>query len=141
MDLREFVKEALVQVASGVRDAQEPVRIQGGFVSPSVVSGASGRSESTHFGTLSSGQQVLLVEFDVAVTATDSVEGGAGAKLAVASLFSLEAGGKGRTGSETTSRIKFKVPLALPVDMESKKTFDAERKREDEMVRRHNEGQ
>ncbi len=41
MDLKEFVKEALVQVASGVREAQEPVRTQGGFVSPSVVPGAS----------------------------------------------------------------------------------------------------
>jgi len=140
MDLKEFVREALVQVTSGVREAQDQVREKGGYVNPSVVSSASGQPEATHFGTLNSGQNVLLMEFDVAVTATDSTEGGAGAKLAVASVFSIQAGGKGTSGSESTSRIRFKVPFALPLDAESKKNYDAEKRRQDELIRQHNKG-
>jgi hypothetical protein len=64
MDLKEFVKEALVQVSSGVREAQEQVRTQGGYVNPSVVSSAVGQTGASHFGTLNSGQHVLLMEFD-----------------------------------------------------------------------------
>lgn len=141
MDLKDFVKEALLQITAGVTAAQEQVRSSGGYINPSAVASAPGKSETAHFALLDSGQNVFLVDFDVAVSAVESAEGGAGAKLAVASLFSLQAGGKTGTTSESTSRIKFRVPLALPLDPASKKAFDDAKRKEDEMVRRLNRGE
>lgn len=34
MDLKEFVRETLVQIATGVKDAQSDVRALGGIVNP-----------------------------------------------------------------------------------------------------------
>ena len=121
MDLSDFVTQSLTQIVRGVRESQDAVRTQGGYVNPAVIAATPGNDSSTHFASLGDGQNVLLVDFDVAVTVTDTVEGNAAGKLQVASLIRLELGGKGSTASEATSRIRFKVPLALPVDPETKK--------------------
>lgn len=125
MELSEFVKQSLTQIVSGVKACQEEIRSQGGYVNPAVFASAPGNTSTTHFGSVDDGHNVLLVDFDVAVTVTDTIEGAAGGKLSVASFFKVEAGGKGSTASEATSRIKFKVPLALPVDPITKQKLDA----------------
>jgi hypothetical protein len=140
MDLREFVKEALLQVVSGVTEAQEAVHAKGGYVNPSALSHVGDHSQTTLFATLSSGQNVFLIDFDVAVTASESVDAGGSAKLSVVSLFSAQVGGKSATSTESVSRIRFKVPLALPLDATSKADFDRQHRQEDEAVRRHNQG-
>jgi len=124
MELSEFVKQSLTQIVQGVKDSQGEIRRQGGFANPAIFSSASGQASATHFGTVSDGQNVLLVDFDVALTVTDATELGAGGKLSVASLFKAEAGGKNKSINESTSRIKFKVPLALPVDEITKQKLD-----------------
>lgn len=124
MELSEFVKQSLTQIVQGVKESQDAIRKQGGYANPAVFTSAPGKESATHFGSVSDGQNVLLVDFDVAVTVTDTVEGGIGGKLSVASLFKVEAGSKGSSASEATSRIKFKVPLALPVDPITKKKLD-----------------
>jgi len=126
MELSEFVKQSLTQIVKGVKESQDEIRGQGGYANPAVFTSASGMESTTHFGTVSDGQNVLLVDFDVAVTVSDAVEGGVGGKLSVASLFKLEAGGKGTAASESTSRIRFKVPLALPVDPDTKQKLDSD---------------
>ncbi|MDP3419916.1 MAG: trypco2 family protein [Thiobacillus sp.] len=126
MELSEFVKQSLTQIVSGVKASQDEIRNQGGYVNPAIFASSPGNAGTTHFGSVGDGQNVLLVDFDVAVTVTDTVEGGAGGKLSVASFFKVEAGGKGSTASEATSRILFKVPLALPVDPITKKKLEAE---------------
>jgi hypothetical protein len=140
VELQEFVKAALLQITAAVREAQDVVRSSGGFVNPSVVSSTPGNADLTHFATLESGQNVFLIDFDVAVTATDAIEGGGGAKLSVASVFSIHGGAKTTTTSESTSRIRFKVPLALPVDSRSKTEFDRRLREQDEAVSRFNHG-
>ena len=140
MELQEFVKAALLQISAAVREAQDSVRTSGGFVNPSAMASAPGNADLTHFATLESGQNVFLVDFDVAVTATDAIEGGGGGKLSVASIFSVHGGAKTATSSESTSRIKFKVPLALPVDSTSRAEFERRRREQDEAVSRFNAG-
>lgn len=126
MELSEFVKQSLTQIVSGVKASQEEIRSQGGYVNPAIFASSPGNASTTHFGSVGDGQNVLLVDFDVAVTVTDTIEGGAGGKLSVASFFKVEAGGKGSTASEATSRIQFKVPLALPVDPITKQKLDTD---------------
>jgi hypothetical protein len=120
MDLKDFLKETLVQIASGVKEAQEAVRAHGGFVNPAarVVPKA---SDHSHLGVIGDGQSIFLVGFDVAVNVTEETKGGAEAKLKVASIINLGAGATTGGTSSATNRISFNVPLALPVDEESQK--------------------
>lgn len=121
MDLKEFVRVTLTQVTEGVKEAQEAVRAQGGFVNPTV---HTSQKDESHFAGLHDGQNVFLVDFDVAVTVNEGTGTNAEAKLKVASLFALGTSGKSSENQEYSSRIKFKVPLALPVDPEAKRLME-----------------
>ncbi len=131
MELQEFVRAALIQISTAVQDAQESVRNAGGFVNPSMYARA---NIDSHFGAMESGQHVFLVDFDVAVTASEAIQAGGSAKLSVASVFSAQGGSKSGASSESTSRIKFKVPIALPVDAKTKVDFDRTRDRKNVSV-------
>lgn len=132
MELKEFVRESLKQIVEGVSEAQKPVRDHGGYVNPTVL--PRGKSES-HFGEfLPSGQQVFLVEFDVAVTVNEQTGTHAEAKLQVASILSLGAGGKSGDLLQTIQHIKFKVPLALPLDETAKRQSAEFQSKEDSQL-------
>ena len=129
MELKDFVRESLKQIVEGVSEAQEPIRRLGGYVNPTVR--PKGTNEA-HFGEfLPSGQQVLLVDFDVAVTINEQTGTHAQAKLQVASFLSLGAGGNSGDAQQTTQRMKFKVPLALPLDSEATRQTQELRSQED----------
>lgn len=140
MDLDEFVKQTLVHISRGVKESQEEVRNLGGFSNPAVYASGSAAAQGIHFGDAGNGHSVLLIDFDVAVTAVDSAEGGGKGKISVVKMFSAEAGGKVSTVNETTSRIQFKVPLALPLDEVTKQKLDADQARDDAAIRAHNAG-
>ncbi len=116
------------------------MRKAGGLVNPAVSMMPTVSPSSGYYASLEGGRSVWLVDFDIAATVTESKEGGAGAKIAVASIFSAGAGGKVGAMSETTSRIRFKVPIALPVDSETLAAMKREREAEDAKVRAHNKG-
>lgn len=97
MDIQEFIDLSLRQIISAVNDAGVAVgQMQNGAaIVPSLDPG------------------FAKIDFDLAVTITqsDSLDGGAKFNLSV-----LEAGGKGTTAttSSSVSRIKFTVPVQLP---------------------------
>lgn len=119
MDIKEFVRDTLVQISSGVKEAQEIVREDGGFVNPASRTGAKDTADS-HLATIHDGQGVFLVDFDVAVRVTEENKANGEAKLKVASVLSLGGGAEDTKENTSTSRISFQVPLAFPVDEVSK---------------------
>lgn len=146
MELKEFVKETLTQIAAGIEAAQTEVRDCGGFVNPAHRVNPKGSSEA-HFGHLDTGQNIFLVNFDVAVTVVEESGAEAGAKLSVASLVSIGGGAETSSSSSATNTISFKVPLALPVDAvteeklkEQDEKVREKRKRQSEAIRNHNRG-
>ena len=111
MELKEFVTEALLQIAGGIEAAQTKLQEggSGARINTSVI-----RDDS---GTLVTGgrrNSVEFVEFDVAILANSGTETKAGVGLTVASLLNLTAGGRSNQSQGTESRIKFKVPVAFP---------------------------
>jgi len=111
MELKEFVTETLLQIASGIEAAQTELQDSG---SAARINTSVTRDNS---GTLVTGgrrHSVEFVEFDVAILANSGTETKAGVGLTVASLLSLNAGGKSNDSHGTESRIKFKVPIAYP---------------------------
>ena len=146
MELKHYVRETLIQIVSGVEAAQAEVRECGGYVNPAHRV-SSKTSDESHFGSIGTGQNIFLVDFDVAVSVVEETGTNAKAKLDVASLLSLSAGGESGGSSSATNKISFKVPLALPVDSVSEeqlkeidKSVQERRRKQNEKVRRHNEG-
>ncbi|MNF55691.1 hypothetical protein D3C77_337010 [compost metagenome] len=103
MQLDEFVKSSLVQIAKGVKDAQEEVEALGGAVNPTqfIMSGYSKPDKEK-------------IEFDVALVVQDSTSSEVGGKLSVASVFGMSGKHSGNDSYQQTSRVKFNVHVALP---------------------------
>ena len=104
MELKEFIKETLVDIVQGVRDAKTSVQEDIGR--PSEICpklGAGGRS-----GAGSRNLTDTMVEFDIALTSTEAggKKGGIGVFLA-----SVSVGGQvtSKTQTGSLSRIKFDV--------------------------------
>ena len=146
MELKEFIRETLAQIAAGVEAAQTEVRDVGGFVNPAHRAGKLEHDKS-HFGSLTSGQNIFLVYFDVTVTVIEATETEGKAKLNVAGLLNLGTGGQSNALSTAINRISFKVPLAMPVDAVSLEELQRQdqaladrRRRQTEQIRAHNQG-
>jgi hypothetical protein len=146
MELKEFVKETLSQIAAGIEAAQTEVRDCGGFVNPAHRVDPESSNES-HFGVLNSGQNIFLVDFDVSVTVVEESGEEANAKLQVASLLKVGGGVETNTSNSTINKISFKVPLGLPVDAVSEEQLKEhdekireKRRRQSEAIRNHNRG-
>ncbi|MGH7193540.1 MAG: hypothetical protein ACREJM_08415 [Candidatus Saccharimonadales bacterium] len=108
MQLDVFVKTTLEQIISGVVDAQASAAQHGASVNPNVRSAQAGRA--VHH----SGAVIQDVQFDVAVSVTESEKSGAGLKVGIPWVGGgIEGGSSAQHGHE--SRIKFVVSLALPV--------------------------
>ena len=133
MDLQEFVTQTLLQITKGVQQAQEPARQLGGHVNATTTSAQKGDSI---LGQMANGQHVSLVSFDVALSVSESGSAGGGARLAVASFFSTGVEGTTKNAQESTSRVSFKVPLALPIETESANAAADKQKKDDASVHR-----
>jgi hypothetical protein len=119
MELKEFVRDVLVQIAEGVRDADEAVSAAGVVASPAIRNLPAGENRGTHFTTLPSGAPVFLVDFDVATTVREEGDTGANARLQVAGFFSPGIGATEKDSTANVSRVRSKVPMALPVNAAS----------------------
>jgi hypothetical protein len=98
MELREFVKDTLLAITEGILEAQKEVP-----------------SPETQFG---SGSAILgkerIVEFDVALAETESTEKGGKIGVAFPILGQVTGGADKSTGTTSTTRIKFEVPVIYP---------------------------
>ena len=119
IQLKDFVRETLVQIISGVREAQGHADASGAVISPGSIE-PSPKDEKV-YGYLYPPEQtgaayrpiVHLVKFDVAVVASEKND--SGGKVGV-SVLSIQADFKGGSGASKTSesRIQFGVPIVLP---------------------------
>ena len=107
IELRQFVGETLKQIVLGVTDTQD--ELDNAEINPCEFAGNCNRMFSGRTGGL-----VQDVEFDVAVTATDQTTSKAGISVLIASV-GLGAAGQSGTSNQSVSRIKFSVPIVLPI--------------------------
>lgn len=127
MDIQEFVKSTLVQIAQGVREAQQEVRDAGGIANPSTGGGIYNR-------------EVSHIDFDLAVVVQRSTEAGGGAKLEIPTVFSIGGSGKGSDSSQQTSRIAFKVPFVYPFDEKTQADILEQKRKNERAIREINTG-
>ena len=107
--LKDFVRQTLVEVVSGIQEAQKDTVNTGAIISPHPI--VRGNRTSAR-----GGRDVEDVHFDVAVTMTK--EKGAGAKAGIP-IIKVE--GSARGTHSDVSRITFSVAVCWPVvEVESK---------------------
>jgi len=112
MDLSKFISTTLVQIATGIEAAQSELKEK---ELDAIVNTNITKNQSGDLVTGGKRRSVEIVEFDVAVLVNEGTETNAGVGLKVASLLSLEAGGKSNNTNGSESRIKFKIPMSYPM--------------------------
>jgi len=122
MDLRNFIKETLVQIAQGVDDAREALADSKAIVNPRNVAGSgSGGADSKVYGYLVTDnaknyrQVVQSISFDVAVSVAQGTETKGGVGLVVGPVV-LGSHGKSDASNTSMSRIQFRIPMVLPAN-------------------------
>lgn len=116
MDLKDFVKESLVQISNAIVEANAALGATNAVVNPFNVATFSGDQKA--YGRLNDAYNekeavVEVVEFDVGVTTESGTQKGGGIKISVASI-GIGAEGKSTGAQSNESRIKFKVPMVYP---------------------------
>ena len=101
MQLDDFVRTTLVQIARGVHDAQQAVGELGGIVNPATLHAS--KESGAYFSTVNDMHHVFLVDFDVAVEVVESTGKSAEAGLSVATVVKLGAGGKAASSNSSSS--------------------------------------
>jgi len=108
MDLKEFTKETLIQIVQGVEEANFVLAEKHAHVTSHAIKNSSG-------GILIDHNYINAVEvnFDVAVTAseTDGTKGGGGIKVAQILHGGIETSKS--TENQSISRVRFSLPLVL----------------------------
>jgi len=119
IQLKDFIRETLIQITHGVREAQEQLAETGAIISPRSIEPSP--DDPKVFGFLCPKEQagisfrpiVHLVKFDVAVLATEKSESGGKVGVSVLSL-SADFGGGSHGNKTSESRIQFNIPVVLP---------------------------
>lgn len=113
MELKDFIKETLVEIINGVKEAQKDIESTGAYINP-MVSKSTDKISVAHY----SGHTYTIydVDFDIAVTASDSSgkKGGIGVFLG-----SVGAGTKAESNESNVfqNKIKFQVPISYPLHL------------------------
>jgi hypothetical protein len=119
MDLATFIKESLVQLARGIEDANTALAGTSAKVNPrGIVPSPSGATKFYGYLNETQAEQYLRVvqeiEFDVAVHASEGTETKGGIGILVGAI-GLGSQGRSQAESISQSRLKFTVPMVLPV--------------------------
>ena len=117
LSLKDFVRDAVSDIISGISEAQEKIsdnNIEGSITAkliPNYENTVSGEKRSAYY--RDTGQPIDQIDFDIAVTTADtsSAEGSTGIQV-----VGFRLGGKADQSSEQSSisRVRFKVPVAWP---------------------------
>ncbi len=110
MEIREFVRDVLVDIIEGIKEAQKREGA-GGYIAPDAIAGHKFSADSGvhHESRITS----TVVKFDMAVTAETSKSGGGSGKIRIA-VVDADLGGKLEAKNTQVSRIQFSVPVLMP---------------------------
>ena len=115
IELRDFISETIKQVIDGVVTAQEYATSKGAVVNPKL---NFHNQNQDLFLDITTNQPTRLISFDVALTAAEGskTQGGIAVFTGVLGLGSK---GQSEKTNETVNRIRFSVPVSLPIGARS----------------------
>jgi hypothetical protein len=113
MNIQQFVCESLVQLTKGIQEAQGKLKDTSARINPGMLGSPEETSGKIIGKSDSDSTPVLLVEFDLAVTAAKGTETKGGIGILVGSI-GIGSHGQTEKISESYSRLCFSVPMAFP---------------------------
>lgn len=114
MDIKDFIKESLLQIVDGITEANAALEAEGASIPTSGVVGDGVLWSVVKDGKKDKAVQFMRVDFDLAVTVTQGDNIKAGGGVSIASLFNAGASSEESNQSQSVSRIKYTIPLELP---------------------------
>ena len=114
MDIKDFIKESLLQIVDGITEANTALEAKGASIPTTGVAGESVWWTLVKEGKNQHTRHALRVDFDLAVTVTQSDNLKAGGGISIASLVNAGTTCEISSQSESVSRIKYTIPLELP---------------------------
>jgi len=94
MELKEFVKQTIIQITDGIRDGHKYI-------------------SENNFGEGVNDSQYIPIKFDIAVSTNEEEKTGIGGKVSVARIFSAGANNEETNKSSNQSRIEFQLHVAV----------------------------
>ena len=113
MKLDEFISSSLKAISKGINDSQEDCKKIGALINPHIGQWDLDKIETQYVKDEEGARRISKVNFDVAVTATNSSETGGGAGI---NVYAMKLGGKisDTEKNEVVSRIQFDVNIVFP---------------------------
>lgn len=111
MDIKDFVKESLKQIADSINEVNMELEEKGTYIPSGDIVG-----EGVLFSVIknSKTRHLVKIEFDLAITVSQEHGTSGGGGLSIASLANVGIKGEEKEGKKEISRIKFMIPMALP---------------------------
>lgn len=111
MELKQYVKETLLQIIDGVKEAQEEALEKGAIINPVNIRGGNAANEYININDNS--VCVNNIDFEVEISTTDETNTSTGIGIYVAGLgLGTKNNDKGR--NLATNKLAFSVPTTLP---------------------------
>jgi hypothetical protein len=114
MDIKHFVQESICQIVEATAAASGPLKKHRAKINPKLSSTRKHDSDKLMHSDIS-GHMVIPVEFDLAITIDEVVDAKGQAKLKVFGLGSTGGSLGSTTSNSTLSRVRFVVPIQLPL--------------------------
>lgn len=113
--VQQFLVETLKEISAAIAEYNEDADAESKVGLGSQISKHPEQSTHDHGFIASSAGRATLVDFDIAVSAEEksSISGGGGVK--VAALFGADVEGKSEKTGSNISRVKFRLPLNIPI--------------------------
>lgn len=131
MEIKDFIKDALVQIVDGVREARIPLSERGSYIPTENITGENGYYDNRSSNGII--KRYVKVDFDIAVEvfkessekSKETVGADGEMRLNVAWISNAIINGKGECSEETSyhseqqklHHIKFSLPLCLPKEI------------------------
>lgn len=117
MNIEEFITESITGIVNGLSQASASIKEQGAIINPMIdINGFMESSSSHRMGAAPKGRKVQNVEMTVAVSASETDNGGHGS-IGI-NVVGFQAGlstSDTSSNNSSVSTIKFNVPIAFPV--------------------------
>jgi hypothetical protein len=110
MELKDFIKETLVQITNGVVEAQNLIKDTGCYINPEGYY----KGEQVQTGFNKEYRSIQKVRMSIAINVIENQQTKAGLGV-VSAILTAGASATNTDSNSVTNRIEFEIPISLPV--------------------------
>ena len=114
MELKDFISETIQQISLGVKDAMEKCQEMDVIVNPDITIGSDGDYYVSEKKNVAMQRRVQVIDMDISIVVTSSAESNIGGKIGV-SMLGVSGTSKEIDNTSNTNRVKFSIPVCLPI--------------------------